>query len=193
MVLAGVGMQLSRIVIKNYRSLKFMDVQVAERTTCIIGENNTGKSNLIQALRLCLDVNLPSSHRALMKEDVHCDVEQQQPFQVLIGVEFKGFDGHDNEEAMLHGTQIGRDRARLFYRFRPKRAVREAITLGARQPASLSLADYAWELVGGGNPAIELRQIEWDTENAALGATTVSLQYLQSFLVVYLHALRDVA
>jgi putative ATP-dependent endonuclease of the OLD family len=185
-------MQLSRIVIKNYRSLKFIDVQVAERTTCIIGENNTGKSNLIQALRLCLDVNFSSAYRALVKDDVHCDVDQRQPFQVLIGVEFKGFEGRDNEEAMLHGTQIGQDRARLFYRFRPKRAVRETITLGARQPDTLTLADYAWELVGGGNPAIELRQIEWDTENDALGATTVNLQYLQSFLVVYLHALRDV-
>jgi putative ATP-dependent endonuclease of the OLD family len=185
-------MQLSRIVIKNYRSLKFIDVQVAERTTCIIGENNTGKSNLIQALRLCLDVNLSSAYRALVKDDAHCDVDQRQPFQVLIGVEFKEFEGRDNEEAMLHGTQIGQDRARLFYRFRPKRATREAISLQARLPQSLTLADYAWELVGGGNPAVELRQIEWDTENDAIGATTVSLQYLQSFLVVYLHALRDV-
>jgi putative ATP-dependent endonuclease of the OLD family len=115
---AGDGMQLSRIVIKNFRSLKFLDVQVAERTTCIIGENNTGKSNLIQALRLCLDVNLSSAYRALVKDDMHADVDQRQPFQVLIGVEFKEFEGRDNEEAMLHGTQIGQDRARLFYRFR---------------------------------------------------------------------------
>ncbi|UPT97689.1 AAA family ATPase [Bradyrhizobium barranii subsp. apii] len=185
-------MQLSRIVIKNYRSLKFVDVQVAERTTCIIGENNTGKSNLVQALRLCLDVNLSSAYRLLVKDDVHCDVDQSQPFQVLIGVEFKGFEGRDNEEAMLHGTQIAQDRARLFYRFRPKRAVREAIALGVRTPNSLIIADYSWELVGGGNPAVELSQIEWNTENEALGAGTVGLQYLQSFLVVYLHALRDV-
>jgi putative ATP-dependent endonuclease of OLD family len=185
-------MQLSRIVIKNFRSLKFVDVQVGERTTCIVGENNTGKSNLIHALRMCLDVNLSSAYRALLKDDIHCDVNQQEPFQVLIGVEFKGFAGRDNEEAMLHGTQIGEDRARLFYRFRPKRAVREAIALRAREPNSLTLADYAWELVGGGNPAVELRRIEWDTENDAIGATTVGLQYLQSFLVVYLHALRDV-
>jgi putative ATP-dependent endonuclease of OLD family len=185
-------MELSRIVIKNYRSLKFVDVQVAERTTCIIGENNAGKSNLVHALRLCLDVNLSSAYRALVKEDIHCDVDQRQPFQVLIGVEFKGFEGSDNEEAMLHGTQIAQDRARLFYRFRPKRSAREAITLRVRTPNSLTLADYSWELVGGGNPAIELSQIEWNTENDALGATSVGLQYLQSFLVVYLHALRDV-
>ena len=67
----------------------------------------------------------------------------------------------------MHGTQIGDDRARLFYRFRPKRAVREAIATRARAPNTLTLADYAWELAGGGNPAIGLHQIEWNTENDA--------------------------
>ncbi len=42
------------------------------------------------------------------------------------------------------------------------------------------------------NPNIGLHQIEWDTDNDSIGATNVGLQYLQSFLVVYLHALRDV-
>jgi putative ATP-dependent endonuclease of the OLD family len=185
-------MQLSRIVIKNFRSLKLIDVEVAERTTCVLGENNTGKSNLVHALRLCLDVTLSSTYRALVKDDVHCEVDQRQPFQVLIGVEFKGFQGRDNEEAMLHGTQIGEDRARLFYRFRPKRAIREAIVGRTRDSTLLALADYSWELVGGGNPAVDLRNIEWNTENETIAASTVGLQYLQSFLVVYLHALRDV-
>ncbi len=142
-------MQLSRIVIKNFRSLQAVDVQVAARTTCLIGENNTGKSNLIHALRLCLDVTLSSAYRALVKDDIHCDVDQSEPFQVLIGVEFTGFRGRENEEAMLHGTQIGDDLARLFYRFRPKRAVRETITARSRAPNTLTLADYAWELAGG--------------------------------------------
>jgi putative ATP-dependent endonuclease of the OLD family len=185
-------MQLSRIVMKNFRSLKSVDIQVAERTTCVVGENNTGKSNLIHALRLCLDVTLSSTYRSLVKDDIHCDVDQRQPFQVLIGVEFTGFRGRDNEEAMLHGTQIGDDRARLFYRFRPKRAVREAIAARSGAPNTLTLADYAWELAGGGNPTVGLHQIEWNTDNDAIGASNVGLQYLQSFLVVYLHALRDV-
>jgi putative ATP-dependent endonuclease of OLD family len=185
-------MQVNRVVIKNFRSLKSIDVQMAERTTCVLGENNTGKSNFIHALRLCLDVTLSSAYRALAKDDIHCDLDQSRPFQVLIGVEFTGFRGRDNEEAMLHGTQIGDDRARLFYRFRPKRAVREAMAARARGPNTLTLADYAWELAGGGNPAIGLHQIQWNTDNDAIGASNVGLQYLQSFLVVYLHALRDV-
>ena len=63
----------------------------------------------------------------LLKEDVHSQVDQALPFQVLVGVESTGFEGNENEEALLHGTQIGNDRARLFYEFRPKRVVRELI------------------------------------------------------------------
>jgi len=185
-------MQICRIVVKNFRSLKYLDAPVALRTSCVIGENNTGKSNLIHALRLCLDVTLSSTYRALVKDDIHCDVDQSRPFQVLVGVEFTGFQGCDNEEAMLHGTQVAENRARLFYRFRPKRAVREALELRQRPDNSLSLIDYAWELAGGGIPAVDLTAIEWNTEADKIGSTSVNLQYLQSFLVVYLHALRDV-
>lgn len=185
-------MHLSRIVVKNYRSLESVDVKIAEQATCIIGENNTGKSNLIHALRLCLDVNLSSSYRSLLSHDINSNVDRSNPFQVFVGVEFTGFKGHDNEEAMLHGTQIDSNRARLFYRFRPKRLIREGLSRGEMEPALLNLEDYSWELVGGGNPAIDMKDISWDTENEEIGASHVGLQYLQSYLVVFLPALRDV-
>jgi putative ATP-dependent endonuclease of OLD family len=127
----------------------------------------------------------------LLKEDVHNQVDQTRPFQVLVGVEFTGFEGNENEEALLHGTPIGNDRARLFYRFRPKRAVRELLARGELE-RPLALDDFGWELFGGGNPAIDLTAIEWNTENADIGASSVGLQYLQSYLVVFLPALRDV-
>ncbi|WP_426030917.1 ATP-dependent nuclease [Caulobacter sp. DWP3-1-3b2] len=184
-------MRISRVVVKNYRSLKWADVQIVESATMVIGENNTGKSNFFNAIRLCLDSQLSSSFRSLQKDDIHCHVDQAQPFQVLVGVEFTGFEGHENEEALLHGTQIGPDRARIFYRFRPKRAVREAIAR-AEQIEPLTLEDYGWELFGGGNPAVDLTAIEWNHENGDLGAASVGLQYLQSYLVVFLPALRNV-
>jgi len=184
-------MRVSRIVVKNYRSLKLIDVPISEASTTVIGENNTGKSNLLQAIRICLDVTLSSAFRSLQKEDVHCQVDQTQPFQVLIGIEFTGYQGNENEEALLHSAAIGDGRARIFYRFRPKRAVREAI---AREegPGELTLEDFSWELFGGGNPLVDMADLDWDDENGDFGAVTVSLQYLQSFLVVYLPALRDV-
>lgn len=185
-------MRVSRVVIKNYRALHEVDVALNGPTTLVIGENNTGKSCFIHALRLCLDVGLPSSLRALTKDDVYCEIDQTKPFQVFVGVEFTDFEGNENEEALLHGTQIGENRARIFYRFRPKRRVREAIARGEHDHAPIALDDYGWELFGGGNPAIDLAEIAWNHENGDIGATTVGLQYLQSYLVVFLPALRDV-
>jgi putative ATP-dependent endonuclease of OLD family len=188
-------MHLSRIVVKNYRSIASLDVQLKEKASCVIGENNTGKSNLIQAIRLCLDVNLSSTFRALLKEDIHCDVDQTGPFQVLVGVEFTDFANNDAQVAMLHGSQIAPDRARLIYRFRPKKAAREAIEAAEDvfgDPPELTLGDYSWELIGGGDPNVDLAAIEWDDDPDEFGASSFGFSYLQSFLVVYLPALRDV-
>lgn len=185
-------MHLSRVVIKGYRALGDIDVSITEKATCVIGENNTGKSCFIQALRLCLDVDFSSAFRSLQKDDIHCDIDQTGPFQVLVGVEFTGYQANHNEVAMLHGTQLGDGRSRIFYRFRPKTLVREALSLGERAPDSLTLDDFGWELYGGGNPAVDLAAFEWDTDNDEVGARSVGLQYLQAYRVVFLHALRDV-
>lgn len=185
-------MLLSRIVVKGYRSLSFVDVAISEKSTCVIGENNSGKSALIQGLRLCLDADLSSAFRMLHKDDIHTGIDQTAPFQVMVGVEFVGFEESDNELAMLHGTQIGGGRARIYYRFRPKHLVRDALAAGDRAPDSLALDDYGWELYGGGDPAVDLADFEWDTENDEIGARSVGLQYLQAYRVVFLHALRDV-
>lgn len=185
-------MLLSRVVVKGYRSLSFVDVTISEKTTCVIGENNTGKSCLIQAIRLCLDVELSSAFRTLQKDDVHSGIDQTKPFQVLVGIEFTGYEASDNEVAMLHGTQLGDGRARIFYRYRPRTLVREALASGDRDPDSLTLDDYAWELYGGGDPKVDLADFSWDTDNDEIGARSVGLQYLQAYRIVFLHALRDV-
>lgn len=184
-------MYVSRVVIKNLRSLENVDVNISPGATVVIGENNVGKSNFIHALRLCLDVSLPSSYRTLMKEDVFCAIDQTKPFQVLVGVEFSGFEGNENEEAMLLGTQIADDKARLFYRFRPRRALREAIANGDHD-GDLTLDDFSWELAGSGNPEVDLNEIEWSDDLGDFGATPFSIQGLQSYLVAFLPALRDV-
>jgi putative ATP-dependent endonuclease of OLD family len=173
------------------RAIEFADVVLSEATTLVIGENNTGKSSFIHALRLCLDVGLTSTYRSLAKDDIYCGVDQAAPFQALVGVELTGFAGNENEEAMLHGTQIGPNKARIFYRFRPKKTIRELLQQGPLGRA-LALDDFGWELFGGGNPAVDLAQIEWSHENDWLNASPVGLQYLQSYLVVHLPALRDV-
>ena len=55
-------MHISKIEIKNYRYFKDVSFSTNSKMV-IIGENKSGKTNLIQAIRLVLDDSLPDSKR----------------------------------------------------------------------------------------------------------------------------------
>lgn len=181
-------MKISRIVVRNFRVLQHLDVEVADNLCCIIGENNVGKSAVLHAIQMCLDVSLPGYFRNLVRDDINASIDISAPSQVLIGIELTGFAGNVNEEALVSTWKTATDRARIFYRFRPKPSVRELLQSGDLQPGDLTLEDYAWELKGGGDPANDLSDIEWDED---IGEA-VRFSNLQSYLVVQLPALRDV-
>lgn len=181
-------MYLSRVVIRNFRNLSHLDVPLASGVNCIIGENNSGKSNLLLAIRLCLDAGLSSNVRKLSPTDVYAGVDQTAPFQVLVGVELVDYANDVNQLALLHACQLEPDKARVFFRFRPKRMVREAIASGEHTGGSLQADDYAWEIMGGGDTDVDLASIEWNQD----AGHPLSLADLQHFQVVTLHALRDV-
>jgi putative ATP-dependent endonuclease of OLD family len=181
-------MHISRIVIRNFRSFEHLDVPVLAGTTCIIGENNTGKTNLLHAIRICIDASLSSAYRALLPNDIHSKVDITHPTQVLIGLEITDFAGKTNEEALVGAWQSKPGLARLIYRYRPKRDVREDLEAKEIVPGQLTRNDYHWEINGGGDPALDLAKIKWDEDVGS----SIRFADLQSFLVVFLPALRDV-
>lgn len=181
-------MKISRIVIRNFRALKHFDVEIADNLCCIIGENNVGKSAVLHAIQMCLDLSLPGYFRNLVREDINASVNISEPSQILIGIEFTGFEGNVNEEALVSTWKTQADRARIFYRFRPKPSIREMLQSGDVAPGDLTLEDYAWEIKGGGDPANDLTAINWNDD---IGES-VRFSDLQSYLVVQLPALRDV-
>lgn len=181
-------MRISRVVIRNFRSFERLDVPLSAGTTCLIGENNTGKSNFLHAIRLCIDAGLSSTYRALLPTDIHSTVDISNPNQVLIGLEITNFQGKINEEALVGAWQCKPGLARLIYRYRPKLAVREDLESEEIQPGNLTYEDYQWEIVGGGDPANDLAAIEWNDDVGS----SIRFADLQSFLVVFLPALRDV-
>lgn len=181
-------MHISRVVIRNYRSFAHLDVKLEAKPTCVIGENNTGKSNLLHAIRLCIDANLSSAYRSLTPNDIHSGADVSQPEQVLIGLEITDFAGKINEEALVGAWQSKPNVARLIYRYRPKLSVREDLEAEVLNTGDLTHADYQWEIVGGGDPAKDLANIEWYEDVGS----SIRFADLQSFLVVFLPALRDV-
>ena len=52
-------MYLSRLIISNYRSIKFLDLEFSPTKNVIIGHNNAGKSNIIKALNIIMGEQTP--------------------------------------------------------------------------------------------------------------------------------------
>jgi putative ATP-dependent endonuclease of the OLD family len=181
---------ISRLFIKHFRNLRHLDIVIRKGVTAFIGENNSGKTNLIRAVRLVLDGSISSTRRRLTPEDLADGLTFTQPEHVLISVEFSDFQGKAAQEALPFDAITGTNKARLTYRFRPNPSFRAAFQENPESlPPSLSLDDYRWELVGGGDDDMDLAGVTWD-ENFGVAFNSDHLQ--QGYLVVLMEALRDV-
>jgi putative ATP-dependent endonuclease of OLD family len=141
-------MWLSRLAVRNFRNLADVDIPV-QPGMVVVGENQTGKSNLLHALRLVMDASLPNTERQLVQEDFWDGlVTDDEPDPMAFGhvievvVEFEDFGDDPAALTALSDALIDGDpfRARLTYRFEP-REVPEG-----QDPAS---AGYHWQIVGG--------------------------------------------
>jgi putative ATP-dependent endonuclease of the OLD family len=183
-------MFISRLFIKNFRNLRHLDVAIGEGVTCFIGENNSGKTNVFQALRLVLDGNISAQRRRLQPDDLTAGLSFTTPEHVLIAVEFSDFAGRANEEALPFTAVLANGRARLSYRFRPKATVRDALEqIPAGDPVpKLKIDDYVWEIAAGGDN-VDLNAVTW-SDSFGTRFSTDNLQ--QGYLVTVMEALRDV-
>ena len=183
-------MHISRIYIRNFRNFRSLDLPVEQGVTCIVGENNTGKTNLIYALRLVLDWNLSAFNRTLNEADFSVGVDWSAPTQILIAVEFTDVADREMEEALVGKAISSEDgaTATLSFRFRPSRQMRDKLATENPRITKLAITDYEWQLVANtsGNA---LADIAWDTDYGV--AQSIS-DLQQGYLVVFLEALRDV-
>lgn len=61
-------MRIERLRVQNFRNLAAIDLRL-DPGSVIVGENRSGKSNLIHALRLVLDTALSIADRQLDRDD----------------------------------------------------------------------------------------------------------------------------
>lgn len=86
-------MKISRLIIKNYRNLKEIDIHLSD-TVALIGENNSGKTNLLKAITFpFLSEESGFSSKNLSWADIN-DVAKSEYYQYII----------DNQEAIADGT-----------------------------------------------------------------------------------------
>src|SRR5580704_16270359 len=179
-------MHISRVYIRHFRNLPELDITLGDRTTCFVGPNASGKSNFISAVRLCLDQEY-GARRRLTEQDFFNRCGPPKAEHVLISVEFDAVTSSE-ERAFLGKAMISghTDKARITYRFRPSQKTRDAIRDSLKDPNPLTLADYEYQLVGGGDR--DPRDIAWNDLYGTGGFSPSDLQYFQ---LVSIPALRD--
>jgi putative ATP-dependent endonuclease of OLD family len=114
-------MKLTRIYIRNFRNFRKVDVRL-DGNVVIVGENRAGKSNLLYALRLIFDPNLPDSARQLGRGDFWDGLgESLKDKKIMVLVELQEFEGDSDLHAQLTDFRLDDDphTVRLSYEFRP--------------------------------------------------------------------------
>jgi putative ATP-dependent endonuclease of OLD family len=71
-------MKITRLHIENFRSIKSVDIALDE-TTVFIGPNNSGKTAILEAVRIALSRRWGQQGTGFTENDVHCATEGIDP------------------------------------------------------------------------------------------------------------------
>ena len=120
---------ISKVSIKNFRNFKELDVHLSEKAV-IVGENASGKTNFIHALRLVLDPDLSDSARQLTEDDFWdgLDSPMENGDELTVAIDLQGFDDNESLLSILSDYQIPNDvtpTARITYKFAPEASLGE--------------------------------------------------------------------
>lgn len=136
-------MHLAKLNIRNFRNFETIDIPLAGNVV-LLGENRVGKSNLLFAIRLVLDLTLPDSVRQLKLSDFcdGCDLSKNP--QIEVHLDFADFDEDVALAALLTDFRIAGNPkvARLSYIYRKKPEITDAPT---------SSEDFEFIIFGGGD------------------------------------------
>lgn len=136
-------MRLAKLSIRNFRNFRAIDVPLSGNVV-FLGENRVGKSNLLFAIRLILDPNLPDSARQLRLSDFWDGYAPTYDDPIEVHLELADFMGDPALVALLTDFRTPHDptTVRLSYVFRKRTGV-----TGIPQTS----ADFDFVVFGGGD------------------------------------------
>ncbi|MEK4439903.1 ATP-dependent nuclease [Niallia sp. FSL K6-0077] len=171
-------MYISEVKILNYRSFEQFNVSLNDGLSIIIGENNVGKSNFLEALSLIFNSNYSIRKRTLLQEDFWNGLIIRDVWpEVVIEATLKGIDT-ENELAITSRWLTRKPgEGRLTYKFRPKAniSVKPPTRAISIEKIQLPLNEYEWVIYGGERETLD----------------TFDFNMLSKFGIEYVGALRD--
>src|SRR5699024_5814500 len=145
-------MYISGVAISNFRCFEQFSVNLNEGLSVVIGENNVGKSNFLDALNLIFNSNYSPRKRMLRQEDFYNGlvIGKNWP-EITIEVFLKGIETEDELAISSRWLTRNPGEAKLTYKYRPKANISveppsEQISINRIQ---LPLNEYEWIIFGG--------------------------------------------
>ena len=118
------SLYISRVVIKNYRNFKDVDVELGHKAI-VIGENNVGKTNFLRALQLILDSTLSDDDRMLDESDFNDTLENpmENEEEIEIQIYISNYQSNRTILTVLQDATVkdsnGIEVLKLTYKFMP--------------------------------------------------------------------------
>ena len=126
-------MHISKLTLVNYRNFQRSVFRFSKGINTIIGENGSGKSNVLRAIRLLLDDSMVRASYRLNEEDFNRGLTTWQGHWIIISIEFEDISSDEAIQALfVHGTGIGSTsgtvtKATYNLIFRPNKQVRMSL------------------------------------------------------------------
>ncbi|MED1409790.1 ATP-dependent nuclease [Bacillus paramycoides] len=171
-------MYISDVKILNYRSFSEFNVSLNEGLSIIIGENNVGKSNFLEALGLIFNSNYSLRKRTLQQEDFWNGLVIQGTWpEITIEATLNGIETENELAITSRWLTRNSGEAKLTYKYKPKANISVSAPLDATpiSKIQLPLHEYEWIIYGGERETLD----------------TFDFNMLSKFGVEYVGALRD--
>lgn len=159
-------MRISYVEIKNFHNFQHLKVELGQNVV-LIGENRSGKSNFIEALRLPLDPSLPDQDRYLTAQDFWDGIEPFQGSEIRVTIRITDFVGDDNPEVLpltwlsdCLSAEVSQPTAQLTYVY---------FNEGNRENPEASTADdYEFRIYPGDDSSRNFAQVSGMRQNIPL-------------------------
>lgn len=122
-------MYISSLRIRNFRNFLSANFEFKKGVNTILGENGSGKSNALFALRLLLDESLPRNITKLRDSDFCRNLGDWKGHWIVISIDFDELSSHEGCQMLKHGAghMDGSEKGTLTYYYRPCLKIRQAL------------------------------------------------------------------
>lgn len=130
-------MFISDITLRNFRNFKNSTFSFTRGVNSIIGENGSGKSNILYAMRLLLDGNLPQAASLLIEDDFNRALEDWKGHWIIIHMTFKDISKNELGSFMAHNISSvisKEDKGTYTFYFRPNFKIRNLLYELSKDP-----------------------------------------------------------